>query len=126
MKVSQLTLQIHVETGCAGNVACTARASAERIDSFVHCVDHVIILAHAKIVVRAPDDDVFFFAVLETRSRTRERPTVTLQVNKYAIPPFFANGADRLLESLEMLHYIFLAGGRLVVSAQYLANTLPK
>ena len=58
VQVGELALQLDVVVRGAGDVARAARAGADGVDRLVHGGDHGRVLAHAEIVVRAPDGDV--------------------------------------------------------------------
>ena len=58
VQVGELALQQHVVVGGAGDVAGAAGAGAAAVDRRVHRRQHRRVLAHAEIVVRAPDGDL--------------------------------------------------------------------
>ena len=57
VQIGELALQLDVEVGGAGDVARAARAGAGGVDRLVHGGEHLRVLAHAEIVVGAPDRD---------------------------------------------------------------------
>ena len=57
VQVGELGLELHVIVGRAGDVARAAGAGADRVDRLVHGGDHGRVLAHAEVVVGAPDGD---------------------------------------------------------------------
>ena len=58
VKVSKLTFQEHVVMARPGNVARPARAGSDPIDSVMHCCEHRRMLAHAQVIVGAPDGNL--------------------------------------------------------------------
>src|ERR1700704_6731245 len=58
MQVSKLSLQPYQRPICARDVARSARASTHRARGATHRFNHFRMLAHSKIVVGAPDDDI--------------------------------------------------------------------
>ncbi|MNN28597.1 hypothetical protein D3C81_1421750 [compost metagenome] len=94
----QLGFQIDRRTGGAGNVARTAGAGAHGVDLGLHGVQHQGMLAHAQIVVGAPDHDVLFGAVLATAHRLRKLSAHALQIGEDAIAAFAADLLDRVLK----------------------------
>ena len=57
VQVGELALELDVVMRRAGDVARAAGAGADRIDRLVHGGEHRRVLAHAEIVVGAPDGD---------------------------------------------------------------------
>ena len=57
VQVGELGLELDVIVGGAGDVARAARAGADGVDRLVHGGEHGRVLAHAEIVVGAPDGD---------------------------------------------------------------------
>ncbi|MNY14418.1 hypothetical protein D3C86_1475950 [compost metagenome] len=55
-------------------------------------------LAHAQIVVRAPDHDILFGAVVSAANRLRELAAHALQIGEDAIAAFAADLLDRVLK----------------------------
>src|SRR4029077_18252131 len=69
-----------------GNVARAAGASAHTGRGFDHGADHLRVLAHAEVVVRAPDHDRAR-AVRRTPGRVGKTPGDALEIGKHAIAP---------------------------------------
>ncbi len=103
MQVGELGLELHVIMGRAGDVAGSARAGADRIDRLVHGGDHVGVLAHAEIVVGAPDRDGTRLRARKVLGR-RKRAAPALQVGKDAIAPFLMNGVQGFSELACIVH----------------------
>ena len=103
VKVGQFPLKVDVESGRAGDVARAAGASAEAVDGFVHGVDNVIVLAHAEIVVRAPDGDLAL-AILEPGGSLREAALVPVKIHEHAVAAFAADRVEGVFERFQVLH----------------------
>jgi hypothetical protein len=58
VKVSKLTFQEYVVMARPGNVARPARAGSDPIECFVHGFEHRRMLAHAQVIVGAPDGNL--------------------------------------------------------------------
>ena len=63
MQIGQFGLEPLVIDGGAGNVARAARTGAGGVERLVHRGQHIGMLAHAQIVVAAPDGDRLFAAI---------------------------------------------------------------
>src|SRR6266566_3328727 len=70
----------------AGDIAGSAGAGAHSGRGLDHGADDLRMLAHAEIVVGAPDDDAFR-PLRRMPQRIRKAPGDTLQIGKYAITP---------------------------------------
>ena len=57
MQARKLALQLDMVMGIAADIAGAAGAGADLVQRFLHGGDHGRVLAHAQIVVRAPDGD---------------------------------------------------------------------
>ena len=55
VQVGEFALELHVIVRSAGDVAGAARTGARGVDRLVHGGEHLRMLAHAEIVVAAPD-----------------------------------------------------------------------
>ncbi|MNT66325.1 hypothetical protein D3C72_2043850 [compost metagenome] len=98
MPAGQLGFQIDRRTGGAGNIARTAGPGAHGVDFGRHGVQNHRMLAHAQIVVGAPDHDVLFGAVVAAAHRLRELATHALQVGEDSIAAFAADLLYRVLK----------------------------
>ena len=74
------------------------RPGARAFDLGLHGVDHDRMLAHAQIVVGAPDDDVLLGAVLAATNCTRKLAAHPLQIGEDAIATFAADLIHRVLK----------------------------
>ncbi len=72
MKIGEFLLEENVVMGGAADVTGAAGAGADIVDRIMHRLDDIGMLAHAEIVVAAPDDDVFD-AVLGVPAGLRKR-----------------------------------------------------
>src|SRR5262249_4899117 len=70
-----------------GNVARAAGAGAHAGRGFDHGADHLRVLAHADVVVRAPDHDRAR-AVRGMPGRVGKTPGDALEIGKHAVAPF--------------------------------------
>jgi len=68
-----------------------------------HRIDHVIILAHAEIIVRAPDRD-FPFAIFKPRGRLGKPSAMAVKIDEDPIAAFAMDFAEGVFECFEMLH----------------------
>ena len=70
----------------------------------MHGRDHLRMLAHPEVVIRAPDGDVLRIAASEML-RFRKGAATPLQVGKDAIPPFPPHRIQRGLQMLLVIHF---------------------
>ena len=59
-------------------------------------------LAHAEIIVRAPDGDLAAYPVIESPRKTTAAP---LEIGKDAVAPFRAQRVEALLEKTFVVHH---------------------
>ena len=105
MQVGELGLELDVIVGGAGDVAGAAGAGADRVDRLVHGREHGGMLAHAEIVVRAPDGDGMALLVgLEVLGGGKLAPAA-LQVGEDAVAPFAMQRLEMLSEQLFVVHF---------------------
>ena len=69
-----------------------------------HGADHLRVLAHAEIIVRAPDDDVFRPS-RRMPHRVREAAGDALEVGKDAVAPFALEARHRADEKVIIIHH---------------------
>ena len=97
VKVAKLALELDQRVIIAGDVAGAAGTGTHAGRGLDHGADHFRVLAHAKIVVRAPDYD-------RARSgrgmpdRMRKPASDTLQIGEHAIALLAAQPAERIGE----------------------------
>src|SRR3954467_5576008 len=87
----------------AGDVAGAAGAGADAGGGLDHGADHLGVLAHAEIVVGAPDHDVAL-ALRRVPDRMREPARDPLKIGKNPIPPLLMQGTEGALEKLGVIH----------------------
>ena len=104
MQVGKLGLELDMVMSCAGDVAGAAGAGADRVDRLVHGGQHDGVLAHAQIVVGAPDGDIARTALGEVLSR-RKRAAGPLQIGEHAVAAFLPDGRQRRREPDLVIHY---------------------
>ncbi len=104
VQVGELALQLDVIVRGAGDVARAARTGADRVDGLVHGGDHGGMLAHAEVVVGAPDGDrARGLRVVEVLGG-RIGAAPALHVGKHAVAAFAMDGVERNLERLCVVH----------------------
>ena len=104
VQVGKLALQQHVVVVRSGDVAGAAGACAAALDRLVHCLQHGGVLAHAEIVVRAPDRDFRgSFAVVARGAG--EAAAVPLQIGEHAVVSFTHQGAELVPEEAFVIHH---------------------
>src|SRR2546423_12166441 len=84
MEIRKLSLQLHQSPVRTRNVARPAGAGAHPARGGTHCIDYLRVLAHAEIVVRAPDHDVPG-AARAVPERVGELPYLALQISEDTI-----------------------------------------
>src|SRR6267154_1535437 len=84
MEIRKLGLQLHQRPVCTRDVARSAGAGSHPARGGAHRFDHLRVLAHAKIIVRAPDHDVPL-AARAVPERMGELSHLTLQVSEDAV-----------------------------------------
>src|SRR5690348_6435392 len=73
------------------NVARSARAGSDPINSFMHCCEHHRVLAHAQVIVGTPDGNL----ILQTMIKgLRKVAGASLQVRKDSISIFASDERD--------------------------------
>ena len=63
-----------------------------------HGFQHHRMLTHAKIVIAAPDGDVFLAAVRPGPDRMRELPALTLNIDESPVTPLVMQARNRLVQ----------------------------
>ncbi len=87
----------------AGNVARAAGAGAHARRGLDHRADHLGVLAHAEIIVRAPDHDVARTrrAVPDGTGKTSRQP---FKIGKHPVAAFVVQPFQRLIEETLVIH----------------------
>jgi hypothetical protein len=94
----QLGLKVDRRPRRAGDVARAAGTRADLVDLGLHGLQHRRMLAHAQIVVRAPDHHVLLGPILAAADCPGELAAHALQVRKDAIAPFALHLLNSSLE----------------------------
>ena len=105
MQVGELALKQDMLMIGAGDIAGAAGPGAAAIESFMHRGEHLGVLPHAEVVVRAPDRHVMGLAAVVARRR-REFANTSLQVSKNAVAPVLLQDIQLLSEKLFVLHFL--------------------
>ena len=79
----------------AADVARAARAGADVVQRLFHRRDHLRVLAHREIVVRAPDGDRLRPVMPGEAARVGEGALVAQDVDEHAIAAFGVQPIDR-------------------------------
>ena len=103
-----------MEMAVAGDVAGAAGAGAERRDRLRHRREHGRMLAHAEIVVRAPDRDLGADAVVEGARKAAAAP---LEIGEDPVAPLGAQRIEALFEEAFVVH-VAAAGGEFIIALQ--------
>ena len=87
----------------AADVAGAAGTGADIVQRFFHRSDNLGVLAHRKVIVRAPDGDRLGAVVAGEAARVGERTLVAQDVDKDAVTPLGVQAIDRLVEDLVVI-----------------------
>ena len=107
MPEGEFPLQLDMGMAGARDVARAACARTAALEDILHGRQHAGMLAHAEIVIGAPDSDLLSSAALgggAMAQRQGEAPGQALQVGKDAIAPFGFQPGDRIAEMLFVIH----------------------
>jgi hypothetical protein len=88
---------------CARDITGTARAGADEIDRLMHGSNHLGMLAHAEVVVGAPDRNWLGRLAVHDVC-LRERTPTTLHVGENPIPALALDGFEGISELLLIGH----------------------
>ena len=103
VQVGEFGLELDQRVIGAGNVAGAAGAGAHAGGGLDHGADHLGVLAHAEIVVGAPDDD-FARAFRGVPDRVREPAGDPLQFREHAIAPLVMQAVQGVIEEGLVIH----------------------
>ena len=103
VQVGQFRLELHQRVMGAGDVAGAAGAGADPGRGLDHRADHLGVLAHAEIVVGAPDHDVAR-PLRRMPGRVREPAGDPFQVGEDAVAPLVMQAAEGGSEVLAVIH----------------------
>ena len=101
VQIGQLAFEFEMQMPVAGDVARAAGAGPERLDRPGHRRQHVRVLAHAEIIVRAPHRDLGPDAVIVS---PREAAAAPLEVGEDAVSPLGAERVEALFEKSVVVH----------------------
>ena len=104
--VGQLALELDVIMGVAANIAGSARSRTDIMQSFFHRRDHIGMLAHRQIIVRAPDGYRLRTVVMRETARIGKGTLVSQYVYKDPIAAFCMEPVNRLRKYLVVVHYV--------------------
>jgi hypothetical protein len=88
----------------AGDVAGAAGAGADAGGGFHHRADHLRVLAHAQVIVRAPDHHVAL-AVRRMPDSVRKASGDPLEVGEHAVTPLVMQTRQRFGEVAVVIHH---------------------
>ena len=100
VQVGQFVLEFDERPVGAGNVACATGADAGPVRRLAHRSHHVRVLAHAEVVVRAPDRDVAQAPVILAQDRDRKLAGLALEIGEHAIPPLRMQRIEGVVENI--------------------------
>ncbi len=105
VEIGELMLQFDDRAARAGDVARSPCARAHLLRGLDHCVDDLGMLAHAEIVVGAPDRDVLRAPVGAAPERLGESLHRALDMRKSAIAPLSLEAEQGPLEIAPIVHF---------------------
>ena len=85
----------------AGDIARAAGAGTHGVQCLCHRRENRRMLAHAEVVVRAPDGDLGTDPMIEGARKTAASP---LEIGEDAIPPLAAQRLDALFKEAFVIH----------------------
>ncbi len=103
VQIGELLLQQHVVMVGAGDVAGAAGAGPAPVERLVHGRQHQRMLAHAEIVVGAPDGDLAVAARV-VMGGVREAAGPPLEIGEHPIPPLAPQAGELVTEEILVLH----------------------
>ena len=99
-EVRELAFQFDVIVGVAANVARAAGACTDIVKRIFHRINHIGMLAHGEIIVRAPYSDRLWPVVASKAAGIGVRALVTQNVDEHAVAAFGMEPFDRLFEDV--------------------------
>ena len=103
VQIGQFLLELHQRMMGAGDVAGAAGAGADPGRGLDHGADHFGMLAHAEIVVGAPDHDVAR-ALRRVPHRVREPARDPLEIGENPVAPLVMQAVEGGTEELAVIH----------------------
>ena len=104
MQVGQFAFQIDMIMGVATDIARAAGTRADIVQRLFHRGDHLGMLTHGEIVVRAPDGDRLGAVMAVETARIGVGTAVAEDVDEHPIPAFFMKTVDRLRKDMLVVH----------------------
>ena len=104
MKVGQFLLELHQRMMGARDVAGAAGAGADAGRGLDHGADHFRMLAHAEIVVGAPDHDIAA-TLRRVPDRMREAARDPFEVGENAVAPLVMQAVESGTEKFAVIHH---------------------
>jgi len=101
VQIGDLVLEQQMEMVVARDVAGPAGARTHRPERFLHRGEDRWMLAHAEIIIRAPDGDLGTDPVIKGARKLAAAP---LEVGEHAVPPFGAQRLQALSEEGFVIH----------------------
>ena len=98
VQVGEFGLELGMIMGVAADVARAARAGADVVEGRLHGLNDHRVLAHAEIIVGAPDGDRLGPVAAEA-ARVRVLPLGAQDIDKDAIAAFLVEPVDRRFEN---------------------------
>ena len=103
MQVCEFALKLDQRVICPGNVAGTTGTGAHPGRRLDHGADHLRVLTHPEIIVRAPDHHVSSL-LGRVPDRPRKAPGDTLEISKHPVATFVTEPTDRIREEFVIHH----------------------
>jgi hypothetical protein len=87
------------------DIARAARTGAATIQRFMHGAQHIRVLTHAEIIIRAPNSHFTAHALIMP-SGARKLSTTPLEIGEDPVPAFTAKAIKLTLEKFFVIHVI--------------------
>ncbi len=104
VKVGKLAFQFYMVMRVAADVPRAAGTGADIVQRFLHRLDHLGVLAHREVVVRAPNGDRLRPVVMRETPSVRECPLVPQDVDEHPVASLGMQTLDSLVENLVVIH----------------------
>ena len=103
VEIGKFAFEFDVVVGRAGDVARAARAGADEVDRLVHRGEHLGVLAHAQIIVGAPNGYLLCGVAFDDFS-FGERASAALHIGENPITALTLHGVEGFGEHLLVIH----------------------
>src|SRR5690606_9610268 len=110
VEVGKLALQLDVIMRVAADVAGAAAAGADVMQRLFHRLDHLRVLAHRQVIVRAPHGDRLRPVVVGEAARSGILALLAQNVDEHAIPSLTMKALDRLVEDVVVVQRPYPVG----------------